>query len=96
MGAVVPLLVPDDCLPEFAKITLIVVHSLKMFVFASILETKYFDEHFHAFVVESSTHNVIIENSGHRGEFHNLLHLYEIGGNKYVSPHYAFFTESDE
>lgn len=96
VGAVVPLLVPDDCLPEFAKITLIVVHSLKMFVFASILETKYFDEHFHAFVVESSTHNVIIENAGHCGEFHDLLHLYEIGGNKYVSPRYAFFTESDE
>lgn len=91
VGAVVPLLMPDDDLPEFAMVTLIVVSQLKMFVFASILDTKYFDEHFHAFVVESSAHNVIIENVHHCGEFYDLLHIYEVKGNKYVNPRYAFF-----
>lgn len=95
VGAVVPLLVPDDDLPEFAMVTLIVVSQLKVFALASILDTKYFDEHFHAFVVESSTHNVIIENVHHCGEFYDLLHIYEVEGNKYVNPRYAFFTDSD-
>nr|XP_054919782.1 uncharacterized protein LOC129381174 [Dermacentor andersoni] len=96
VGAVVPLLVPDDDLPEFAKVTLIAVCNLKLFVFATILDTRYFDEHFYAFVVESTAHNVIIENVQHHREFYDLLYMYKQGGNNYVSPRYAFLTDSDE
>lgn len=96
VGAVVPLLVPDDDLPEFAKVTLIAVCNLKLFVFATILDTRYFDEHFHAFVVESTAHNVIIENVQHHREFYDQLYMYKQGGNNYVSPRYAFLTDLDE
>lgn len=53
VGAVVPLLVPYDDMPEFVKLRLTVVCQVKMFVFTSILETRYFDEHFQALVLRA-------------------------------------------
>lgn len=65
VGCVLPVFIADDDLPHFAQVTLIVACDQKYFVFTSYRETNYFDDHMHAFVVESTTHNVIVEDFGH-------------------------------
>ncbi|CAN7942717.1 unnamed protein product [Ixodes pacificus] len=75
VGCVILLLVPDDDLPHFAQVTLTVVSDPQHFVLASVLDTKYFDDHFHAYVVENTPHSVIVEDIGHCGEFSDPLYL---------------------
>ncbi|EEC18804.1 conserved hypothetical protein [Ixodes scapularis] len=96
VGCVILLLVPDDDLPHFAQVTLIVVSGLQHFVLASVLDTKYFDDHFHAYVVENTAHSVIIEDIGHCGEFSDPLYLYKQGNYCFVNPRSAFFTAADQ
>ncbi|CAN7990081.1 unnamed protein product [Ixodes hexagonus] len=77
VDCVILLHVPDDDLPHFAQVTLIVVCGPQQLVLASVLDTKYFDDHFHAYVVENTAHSVIIEDIGLCREFSDPLYLYK-------------------
>lgn len=96
VGCVIPIHVASDDFRYFAKVTLIAVCGLKLFVVASLLDTKYFDDHYHAFVVETTAHNVIIEDIKHCGEFFEQLYMYKKRNCHYVSPRSAFFTDADQ
>lgn len=96
VGYVLPIIIPNDGLPHFAEVTLIAMCSSQLFVLATLLSTKYFDNHIHAFLVERTTHSVIIENIAHCGEFFDLLYVYKHGNHCCVSPRFAFFTDSDD
>lgn len=93
LAGVVPLVVREDDLPRFAQIQLMAICDSKLFIVASILTTKCFNEHFHSFVVEHTKHSVIIEDVSHHAEFFYLLYLYKRTSSLYVSPRYTFFTD---
>lgn len=95
LAGVVPLVVREDDLPRFAQIQLMAICDSKLFIVASILNTKCFNEHFHSFVVEHTKHSVIIEDVSHHAEFFDLLYLYKRTSSLYVSPRYTFFTDPE-
>ncbi|CAN8029645.1 unnamed protein product, partial [Ixodes persulcatus] len=74
---VLPLAAFDDDLPDFAEVTMIVISNERVFIVATILQTRFFDDHFHAYVVDYTTH-VVIEDYYHRSEFHDLLSVYRL------------------
>ncbi|EEC09636.1 conserved hypothetical protein, partial [Ixodes scapularis] len=84
-GCVVPLTAYDDDLPDFAEVAMIVITNERLFIFAKILQTKFFDDHFHAYIVEHTTHAVVIEDYQHRCEFHDLLYMHRLGDRRYVN-----------
>ena len=55
VGCVPPVSIADDDLLHFADVTLIVACDQKYFIFTLYHESKYFDDHMHVFVVESTT-----------------------------------------
>lgn len=95
LAGVVPLVVHEDDLPCFAQIQLMAICDSKLFIVASVLTTKCFNEHFHSFVVEHTKHSVIIEDASHHAEFFDLLYLYKRNRSLYVSPRYTFFTDPE-
>ncbi|CAN7944385.1 unnamed protein product, partial [Ixodes hexagonus] len=82
---VLPLTAFDDDLPDFAEVTMIVICNEKVFIFATILQTRFFDDHFHAYVVDYTTHAVVIEDYHHKSEFHHLLSVYRLSNKRYVN-----------
>ncbi|XP_064474117.1 uncharacterized protein LOC135388470 [Ornithodoros turicata] len=92
VGCVIPVRVFDDDLPDFAHVTLILVCKQRLFVHCQLLDTKAFDEHFHAFVVERKPEAIVIEDCEHYSEFPDLVYLYEVCNRTYVNLRYTMFT----
>ncbi|CAN7950584.1 unnamed protein product, partial [Ixodes hexagonus] len=82
---VLPLMAFDDDLPDFAEVTMIVISNERVFIFATILQTRFFDDHFHAYIVDYTTHAVVIEAYCHKSEFHDLLSVYRLNNKRYVN-----------
>lgn len=84
----------DDDLPDFAEVTMIVISNERVLIVATILQTRFFYDHFHAYVVEYTTHAVVIEDYYHRGEFHDLLSVYRLN-KRYINMQYSLVTRNN-
>ncbi|XP_040073555.1 uncharacterized protein LOC115323428 [Ixodes scapularis] len=89
---VLPLTAFDDDLPDFAEVTMIVISNERVFIVATILQTRSFDDHFHAYVVDYTTHAVVIEDYYHKSEFHDLLSVYRLNKKRYINMRYSLIT----
>lgn len=93
VGCVLPVFIADDDLPHVAQVTLLLACGQKYFVFTSYLETKYFVDHMHVFVVESTTHSVIVEDLGHLFFFYPLSLYMQSKGQELCEPLLCFFHQ---